>query len=231
MISFGGMQPFSTIDYPNTLACVFFCRGCDLACFYCHNRTLLCASSPGTTDIDAEQALAFLQKRKGLLEGVVLSGGEALLQGELSSFIEQCKALGYRIKLDTNGTHPAKLKALLEKDLLNYVALDIKTTREHYEDVCGRDVYENVRQSYHVLQQTNIAFEVRTTLYPGLTLQMLAELAQHLTHAPLWRLQQFRQPDVFDPKDAERLQENALTKEDILSFAAGSTPKPANLCF
>ena len=139
---FGGMQRSSTIDFPGALACVLFTRGCDLDCFYCHNRELI-AGDGGQL---AEAAVfSFLEKRRGLLDGVVVSGGEPTLQPDLEEFLRRVRPLGYRVKLDTNGRRPALVERLWREGLFDYVAVDVKALPADYPAVCGADRFSDVR--------------------------------------------------------------------------------------
>lgn len=208
----GGIQKTSTIDFPGILSCVIFFRGCDLNCFYCHNRDLISSSGE---NIDDESVRSFLQKRKGLLDGVVISGGEPTLQKRLNEFIAEIKQLGYKVKLDTNGGHPEKVKELCENNLLDYVAVDIKASLLEYSSVCGVDVFLKVTETVEILAESAISYEVRTTLYPGLTIDGLKLILGSMPIMPRWRLNYFRMPKIYLEHDEERLNEYALTPLDI----------------
>ena len=159
----GGLQRTSTIDFPGRLSCVVFARGCDLDCFYCHNRELL---APGGGAISQEEVLAFLEKRRGLLDGVVVSGGEPTLQPDLPGFLRQVKAMDYQVKLDTNGGRPEVLKKLVENDLLDYVAMDIKNSPGRYGETAGLpglDVLK-IQDSVELLKKGRTDYEFRTTV-------------------------------------------------------------------
>lgn len=133
-----GLQKLSMVDYPGKMACTIFFAGCNFCCPYCHN-SLLVRPEPDHEWMEEEEVLLYLKKRQGILEGVCISGGEPLLQGEkLIPFIEKIKALGYPVKLDTNGTFPELLVKLCEKGLVDYVAMDIKNAKENYGKAIGR---------------------------------------------------------------------------------------------
>ena len=123
-MKFGGLQKLTLLDYPNKMACTVFTVGCNFRCPFCHNNSLVSSNVDLLTE---EQILAFLQKRKNVLEGVCLTGGEPLLQSDVAEFLAKVKSLGYLVKLDTNGAFPAKLKQLVELGLVDYVAMDVKT--------------------------------------------------------------------------------------------------------
>ena len=123
----GGLQKMTLLDYPGRVACTVFLPGCNFRCPFCHNAPLVLG--PGER-LDEQALFAFLEKRRGLLDGVAVTGGEPLLQPELETFLRRIKALGYPIKLDTNGSFPDRLRGLLEEGLVDYVAMDIKNWQE-----------------------------------------------------------------------------------------------------
>lgn len=204
-----GIQKNSLIDFPGVPACVIFTAGCNMDCFYCHNRNLI-EGSPEL--LDTEEVLSFLKKRKGLLEGVVISGGEPTLQPDLADFMKKVKALGFLLKLDTNGGSPDILEKLLH--LTDYIAMDIKAQDGMYGSVCGGNA-PDVRRSLDILLKSGVSFEVRTTLYPGMTEEDLTVLLASYPRLPGWRLNIFRMPEIFKGRDRERLYEKALTEADI----------------
>lgn len=209
---FGGMQRSSTIDFPGALACVLFTRGCDLDCFYCHNRELI-AGDGGR--LPAEEVFSFLEKRRGLLDGVVVSGGEPTLQPDLEAFLRRVRPLGYRIKLDTNGRRPALVERLWREGLLDYVAVDVKALPADYPAVCGADCFSDVRLTVDTLGALGAAFEARTTLFPGMDAGALGELLASFPPLPRWRLNYFHMPGGFRPADEARLRLPALTPQSV----------------
>lgn len=208
----GGMQKTSTIDFSGLLSCVLFCRGCDMNCFYCHNRDLIYSFGQS---LDDDYVWEFLKKRAGLLDGVVISGGEPTLQTDLGDFLAEVKKLGYKVKLDTNGQHPNVVKQLAENKLIDYSAVDVKASFLEYLSVCGKEGFLKAAETVEVLQQAGVPFEVRTTLYPGLTYEDLVGILSSLAEMPRWRLNYFRMPEKYLEQDEERLQETALTQKDI----------------
>ncbi len=212
-MNFGGIQKCSTIDFPGKLCCVLFTVGCSLNCFYCHNRALLSCSGPLLSYAEVEH---FLLKRQGLLDGVVLSGGEPCLQSDLADFLHHLHELGYRTKLDTNGQHPEVLHSLLNAKLLDYVAVDYKAPANDYSWVCGRaDSAELTQDSLSLLAADGVSFEARTTLYPGLSADALLDMARTLPPLPRYRLNFFRMPELRRPQDALLFKRAALSKADI----------------
>lgn len=216
---FGGMQKSSTIDFPGVLCCVLFTRGCDMNCFYCHNRELIPRTGAALAE---EEVWAFLEKRRGLLDGVVVSGGEPTLQQDLPEALRRIRALGYKTKLDTNGQRPGAVVALWEAGLLDYVALDIKALPTEYPAVTGQEGAAALKTA-KALAWLGAAYELRTTLYPGFTLEQLQALLASLPPAPRWRLNFFRPPTLYRPQDAPLLLRPALSP-------AGISAKAESLC-
>lgn len=158
-----GLQKMTLLDFPGRVACTVFLGGCDLRCPYCHNAELIDGSAPAVMD-DGE-LLAFLKKRVGLLDGVAVTGGEPLLR-DIAPLLREVRALGYAVKLDTNGTHPARLRALLDEGLVDYVAMDVKNSLERYAEtvgVAGLDLAP-IRESAALLMEGRVDYEFRTTV-------------------------------------------------------------------
>lgn len=163
----GGLQPCSLSDFPGQVAAVIFCQGCNFRCPFCHNGALLPEQERGRLEVD--QVLTFLAQRRRQLGGVVVSGGEPCLQRDLPEFIRDVRALGLRVKLDTNGSRPAMLAELLAADLLDYLAMDIKAPMDKYAMLAGKAVDEAaLRQSMLLIQQSGVAHHFRTTEVKGL---------------------------------------------------------------
>ncbi len=188
-----GIQKLTLLDYPGKVACTVFTPGCSFRCPFCHNASLVLPERE-RADIPEEQVLSFLKKRIGMLEGVCLTGGEPLLQRDLGSFIRQIKALGYSVKLDTNGSNPNRLKQLMDEGLLDYVAMDIKNTPAKYGEtagVPGMDL-DAVMTSVELLMQGRIPFEFRTTVVKEFhTAEDIREIGRWLRGAPRYFLQNF----------------------------------------
>ncbi len=159
-----GMEKFSMVDYDGFISCTVFTRGCNFLCPFCHNSSLVTGEA---AEIPQEEVFDYLTKRKGLVDAVCITGGEPTMQKGLREFIEKVRALGYRVKMDTNGTNPALLKELLEERLLDYVAMDIKTDFEHYEEVTGVSnpaLLNKVKESVQILKTLAPDYEFRTTV-------------------------------------------------------------------
>lgn len=159
------ITPFTLLDFPNTPAAIFWFAGCNFRCLYCYNPHIVFAHAK----ITQQEALGFLKKRQGLLEGVVLSGGEATLYPHLEAFATKIKELGFAIKLDTNASRPEVIRRLLEASLLDYVALDYKAPQNRIADLCGVQTQERLFwDTFALLKQSGVDFEVRTTYHSSL---------------------------------------------------------------
>ncbi|MBQ4600274.1 MAG: anaerobic ribonucleoside-triphosphate reductase activating protein [Oscillospiraceae bacterium] len=162
-MNIAGLQKMTLLDYPGKVACTVFLAGCNFRCPFCHNSGILSAASP--SDISREELLRFLEKRKGLLDGVCITGGEPTLQSDLPELLADIKGLGYPIKLDTNGTRPKMLKSLAEKGLIDYVAMDIKNSPHRYSQTvgCTADL-QALEESIRFLLSGAVDYELRTTV-------------------------------------------------------------------
>ena len=163
---FAGLQKLTLLDYPGHTACTVFTQGCDFRCPFCHNSSLLDSCRAPEQPFPEQDILDFLQKRRGILDGVCITGGEPLLHSEIRDFILRVRELGFDIKLDTNGAHPDFLRHLLDDGLLSMVAMDIKNCPEHYARTIGVPHFDiqPVRESVALLMEGKIPFEFRTTV-------------------------------------------------------------------
>ncbi len=163
-MNINGLQKLTLLDYPGKTACTVFLAGCDMRCPFCHNSELLDGAAPAL--MDDKELLAFLNTRIGLLDGVAITGGEPLLRKDLPDLLREIKKLGFSIKLDTNGFHPETLKAILDKKLIDYVAMDIKNSPEKYAQTCGLENVDisKVQQSIELIKNSSIMYEFRTTV-------------------------------------------------------------------
>ena len=188
-----GIQKLSMVDFPGKLAATVFTGGCNLRCPFCHNALLVTRlnESPALTE---EEMLEFLTARKGFLDGFVLSGGEPLLQPGAADFLEKVRALGYAVKLDTNGCYPAALADILHRGLVDYVAMDIKNSREKYPLTVGIPDFDlaPVEESISLLRQSGIDYEFRTTVVREFhTPEDIRAIGQWVSGAPHYYLQNF----------------------------------------
>jgi len=168
MLALYDITPFTLLDYPGEMACIVWFAGCNMRCVYCHNPDIV----KGKGKLEEEKLFAFLKARVGKLTAVVFSGGEPTLNAGLPALVKKVKAMGFKIKLDTNGTRPEALKKLLDEKLLDYVALDYKAPPERMEDITGSAKHdEPFRKSLGMLIEAaarGLAFEVRTTYHADL---------------------------------------------------------------
>jgi pyruvate formate lyase activating enzyme len=172
----GGVEKLTLIDFPGRLAAIIFTQGCNFRCQFCYNPLLVMPIGDvkliyqkDHSVIPLSDLFGFLESRRGKLDGVVISGGEPTLQADLPDFIKQIRALGYAIKLDSNGTNPEMLEQVIKEGLVDYLAMDIKAPFGKYEQVVGVKVNEdNIRRSIEILKTSGVPYEFRTTLVPGL---------------------------------------------------------------
>ena len=161
----GGLQKLTLLDFPGTVACTVFTVGCNLRCPFCHNPALV-FNPPEDERISEEELFAFLKKRQGILDGVAITGGEPLLHSDIGEFIAKIKSMGYKVKLDTNGTFPERLEKILSEGNVDYVAMDLKNTFDKYAETVGIDGFdvELVKRSIKVIKDSGVAHEFRTTV-------------------------------------------------------------------
>jgi len=187
----GGFQKTSLLDYPDRISAIVWTSGCNLRCPFCYNKKL----AIGTAELfPQDEILSFLSKRKELLEGVVISGGEPLLQDDLVDFIKQVENLRLLVKVDTNGAFPERLDELLEQQLVDYVAMDVKAPKKKYHMLSGIDVnLSKIEASINLIKTKAPAYEFKTTFVPGLlTKEDIVEIAEWLKGADAYFLQQFK---------------------------------------
>ena len=187
----GGFQKTSLLDYPDRISAILWTSGCPFRCPFCYNKSL----ALGTAELFPEDdILSFLSKRKGLVEGVVISGGEPLLQDDLCDFIEKVKKQGFLVKVDTNGAFPEELAELLNRQLVDYVAMDVKAPKKKYRQLSGVDVdLSKIDASINLIKTKAPAYEFKTTFVPGLlTKEDIVEIAGWLKDADAYFLQQFK---------------------------------------
>ncbi len=188
-----GLQKLTLLDYPGTVACIVFTKGCNLRCPFCHNASLALETSEDY--LYEDEVFDYLVKRKGVLDGVVVSGGEPLLQPDISSFLEKVKALGYKVKLDTNGTRPELLSSLIADGLVDKVAMDIKSSPEEYHIAAGVKLVDlsAIDKARDILMSGSTEYEFRTTVVKGIhTEESLISLAKWISGAKEYYLQQFK---------------------------------------
>ena len=208
-----GYQKLTLLDYPGRTACTVFTGGCNLRCPFCHNAGLVRTplAGPNLTD----EVLGYLQKRRGILDGVCVTGGEPLLQPDLVGFLQAVKEMGYAVKLDTNGMLPGRLAEVLATKLVDYVAMDIKSSPDGYPAATGTDAdVSAVSDSLSILRGSGIPFELRTTAVRGIHTEAdFAAIGRWIGDVPAYFIQRFVDSgqllgsgcDAFSPEEMERL--------------------------
>ena len=219
-----GLQKMTLLDFPGKVACTVFLGGCDMRCPFCHNAELIDGTAPAV--MEEEELLAFLKKRTGLLEGVAITGGEPLLRDDTITLMEKIRELGYPVKLDTNGTHPDRLRKILDRGLAAYVAMDIKNSPDRYAVTAGLEKMElaPVRESVSLLMEGRTDYEFRTTvvaeLHDGDSFRGIGEW---IRGARRYYLQKFTDRDTVPfggfhaPEDAKMLEYAAIAREYVPS--------------
>ena len=189
-----GFQKLTLLDFPGKTACTVFTPGCNFRCPFCHNTSLVLQPCESER-IPEGEILAYLDKRKGILDGVVITGGEPLLHSDIPDFLRKVKNLGYKIKLDTNGSMPELLLRITEDGLVDYVAMDIKNSPDQYAKTVGISDLDlsPVRRSVEILMNGDTEYEFRTTLVSGLHTQgSVKDLAKWISGAKRYYLQRFK---------------------------------------
>lgn len=212
-MEFVAINKFSLLDYPGKVSCILYTRGCNFRCPYCHNGLTLLENN--TDFVPFDEVLSFLKKRVGVLDGVVISGGEPTLMPDLVDKIKAIKELGYLIKLDTNGTNPELLKSLIDQKLIDYVAMDIKAPLNKYGKVVNNPNVnvDKINESIEILKSDVIDYEFRTTLVSELIneLDVLA-IGRMLKGAKRLYLQQYKLSDGVINKNLHHVDEDLANK-------------------
>lgn len=209
-----GLQKLTLLDFPKKTACTVFLGGCNFRCPFCHNGNL--AEGILDNQIPEDELFSFLKKRSGLLDGVCITGGEPTLNPDLEDFIKEIKSFGYSVKLDSNGTNPKLLKSLLEKNLIDYIAMDIKNSKDSYPETCGVENLniKDIEESVEIIKNSGIDYEFRTTVVSQFhTTEEIEKMGKWLKGAKKYFLQSFR--------DSEFVLKKGLTapkKEELESY-------------
>ncbi len=223
----GGLEKITLIDYPGQLAAIVFTKGCNFRCHFCYNPLLVWPERE--TDekkyekdyslISEDDLFLFLESRKGKLDGVVITGGEPTLHRDLPEFIKKIRAMGFKIKLDTNGTNPEMLKNLLAENIIDYLAMDIKASSDKYEQVTGVKVdFQNLQKSVKMIINSKLPHEFRTTLVPGLILlEDLKKMGEMIEGADAWYLQKFKSDVALVDRNLEKA--IAFSQEEMQEMA------------
>lgn len=210
---FGGIQKLTTLDFPGVVSALLFTQGCNFHCPYCHNARLIPAE-PSQGALSEGDVLSFLAKRAGMLDGVVITGGEPCLQPDLAGFCRKVKDLGYAIKLDTNGFFPEIAARLIHAGLLDYAALDVKTAPENYAPFLTgeEDAGKNLMETFTIFAGSSVPFEARTTCAaPFVDDSALRSMAELVGRDVPWF---FQRANIERPSTAMR----ALPEDEIRSL-------------
>ncbi len=215
-----GIQKFTLLDYPEHPACIMFTPGCNLRCGYCHNPEFVLPEEIQkikSTFIPEQAILNFLESRRGLLYGVVISGGEPTLMPDLIPFMRTVKRRGFAIKLDTNGNRPDILQKVIDENIVDYVAMDLKTSLENYRELTGPCAYpEFIAKSISILKQNRVEYEFRSTLLQEIhTPEILERMAKLTDGAEKVYLQKFRPAVTLKPEFANHHPFSDEVMEDI----------------
>jgi len=205
-----GFEKLTLLNYPGVVSCIIFTKGCNFRCPYCQNSSLI--DFKGESDISDEEVLDYLIKRKGILDGICISGGEPLLQKDIKFFVRRVKELGYKIKIDTNGSSPLILKELIDEHLIDYVAMDIKNTFPKYKQTVGCKLnIENIKKSIEILENSYIDYEFRTTIVKEFhELDDILQICKMLNNKSKYYIQNFQNSDGVLNKKLHGFSENEL---------------------
>ena len=212
-MNISGIQKLTLLDYPGTVACTLFTAGCNFRCPFCHNAMLVLPEQIEEAKISQDEVMSFLKKRVGMLDGVAITGGEPLLHADLPELLREIKSLGYKIKLDTNGSKPKLLREIVEAGLVDRVAMDIKNDPEQYMLTVGCKVdMKAIEQSKDYLLSGVIDYEFRTTVVKGIhTKESLVAAAKWISGAKEYYLQQFKDSgNLIDPDELAAYDEKQM---------------------
>jgi pyruvate formate lyase activating enzyme len=190
-MNIGGFQKTSLLDYPNYLSAIIWTQECNFKCPFCYNRNLVFGKEKS---IDEQEILSYLKKRQGIIEGVVLSGGEPFLQKDINDFIEKIKKLDYLVKIDTNGSFPDKLKVLIDNKMIDYISMDVKAPKKKYDTLSGIKINTSrIQKSIDLIKNGPSDYEFRTTFVPDLLKKEdIIEIGKWLDGSKNYFLQQFK---------------------------------------
>jgi len=224
-MNIGGLLKNSTIDYPGKLSCGVFLWGCNFDCPYCHNPDLVKSGSLRGAEINCQDVYRFIDERKGFLDGVVISGGEPTLQGDLFDLCKHIKQMGYPVKLDTNGSRPRVIQQLIDEGLVDYIAMDLKTEPEKYPTYIKPDCdMTAILSSIKAIMESGIGYEFRTTcVKPIVTARIIENICQLIQGAAVYALQRFRKTEMLHPEFFKEA-DYEYTDDEMLQLKAVAEP-------
>ena len=222
---FGGLQKYSLIDFPGIVSCVLFVSGCNFDCPYCHNPELVRGEQSCSSPLDASEVYQFLEGRKRLLDGVVISGGEPTLAGDLAPLCEKIKGMDYTVKLDTNGSRPQAIKHLINKGLVDYIAMDIKTAPSQYATFVRKDYNSNnIHASIQIIMESSLPHEFRTTcVKPIVDGQIIEDVAKTISGANRYVLQRYNNTRILHPEFFKEV-EPGYGMDELMLFKSIAEP-------
>lgn len=200
-MQFGGFEKFTLIDYPEKIACMVYTIGCPFRCPYCHNPELV--DETCKTHIDEKVILDFLDKRVGMLDGIVITGGEPTIHGDnLINFMREVKSRGFLVKLDSNGTDPKVLQKVIDEKLVDYIAMDIKSPLSKYTETVARAVnVEAIKKSVEIIKRSGVSYEFRTTIVKSqLSFDDIEQIGREIKGATNYYLQKFIPTKILNPQ-------------------------------
>ncbi|MBQ4515781.1 MAG: anaerobic ribonucleoside-triphosphate reductase activating protein [Clostridia bacterium] len=216
MLNILGLQKLTLLDFPGNMACTVFLGGCNFRCPFCHNRALV-VNPDFSAAMDKNEFYSFLEKRQGVLDGVCITGGEPLLSSGIFDFAKEIKEMGFKIKLDTNGSFPDRMTKLIEDKLIDYVAMDIKNSPARYRETVGVESFDiaPVKESVNILLSDVIPYEFRTTLVREFhTPQDMVDIGEWISGAKQYFLQSFVDSGCLIGENL-----NSLSGDEIRAFA------------
>ena len=216
----GGLQKLTLLDYPGLVACTVFTVGCNMRCPFCQNASLVNRIEEENL-LPEEEFFSFLKKRQGILDGVCITGGEPTLQPDLNDFISKIKSMGFKVKLDTNGSFPDKVKEILDSGNVDMVAMDLKNTLDRYAETVGIPGFDTskILESINIIRSSGVEYEFRTTVVSPLHRpEDFGELAKMVEGSPRYFLQNF--VDSGDLVAGEGM--TALTEEELKQALANA---------
>lgn len=214
----GGLQKLTLLDFPGNVACTVFTVGCNFRCPFCHNSSLVL---PGELHeegvVSVEEFYQFLDKRKGRLDGVAITGGEPLLQPDIEEFIRTIKEKGFKVKLDTNGSYPEKLKKIVDEKLVDYIAMDIKSSLDEYGRAVGltNAPVDQIKESIELLKNGDVEYEFRTTVVKELhSVGVFEKIGELIEGTKKYYLQRFEDSGEL----IDSVNYHAASEEELMNY-------------
>jgi pyruvate formate lyase activating enzyme len=224
-MTISGLQKMTLLDYPGHIACTVFLGGCNFSCPYCYNSSLICYKS--NPIISQEEFFAFLEKRKGKLDGVAITGGEPLLNNDIKDFIKRIKGMGFLVKIDTNGSYPEVLEDLINQNLVDYVAMDIKNSIHKYNLTTNSNVdISKIKRSVDILLANKIDYEFRTTVVKELhEIEDFRLIGEWIKGAKHYFIQSFKNSDSVLNKNLHSMSKTELLEclKEVQQFISNAS--------